>query len=267
MNKFPYMSEIKNLLTEEILMIKYSPESKDRAIATTLINLYNSTPDLKAFFEKVKFMYESLKPTFFILSDEDNETILDHMYIVRIYSALAAFYKFYNKYQKLTEETNFTKQINEFGFDAKIDESIKMIIDIYNDKFLSLIDTHAIPLIAKAWVIKLKKLIGLVKQQSHTKNNWVNFVNLLSEHISNFIDEIDDVEFEIEDHEINQTNAFFARLVFFDGFYYNCLLLREKLIENQEQIIGYKYLDNKQLLIEREDRLEYMKTIADSIKN
>lgn len=267
--QYPYFAEIKLLLNEEILMIRYNPEANTRRLAKDLVLKHSLMRDIsiKWFADLVKQKYLTKWPVFFVFSEADNDAIIDEMYLVRLYAVTKVCVVFETAYFKDIKISGDTKKINELGYDAKIDQLIYDCVNTYGLKLLKETKKTKIPEFAKQWFNEAARMINEIDKLNYNNLEWVQLTQELAIFLSECVENADQIEIEIEQKQIYDYNKFFLNFVFYDHYYYNLLLLRERLIANEEILTGQKFLPNKLMIESHEERLEYMRTIADKIKN
>ncbi|KNG79566.1 hypothetical protein [Mycoplasma sp. HU2014] len=255
---FKHDNALKKIVDDELLIIVDAAQSEPDFLYS-LRSKWKDLNDFKKFenwieesFPKIKaiFISETNKP------DEDYNELL----LVRLRTLLKVEKEFLETYQNLQLKDNNYDHVNEFGVDVQIRNSFYELVIEYAKTFVEELKTTENIKEFEFFSGKLlDSFIRVLKAES--VSDCIDKVYSTEEILSDFIDAVEERDFELLPSEIINANNFLSFVIYAQTIIYYLILIYETLEFNELQKIGIEDYENKLYYSERNDQVEIIKTI------
>jgi hypothetical protein len=270
MTDFQYLNDLQVLVEDEILLLKYEPEFRELDLAYEIRHKWEEERNLETFNQWLADKFTSLVPSFVSDVADESDNAFDESLLLRFFTLTNVIIGT-KEFHKSIQAQN--KQIighSVFGStDNLIYASICLLIGAEFPKFLSGLAVFKIPEFIRSWIQELDQKIQNFLQIINLKeiDKIINQIYALYEYVADFIDFLDQEEFELEEDEVEGLNQILSWILYVHGILYNFLLVTEKLIDLEEQNQNLSLKETKEILEEHDTRLEMMKMLANEPKN
>ncbi|UWD34734.1 hypothetical protein NX779_02870 [Mycoplasma cottewii] len=255
---FKYDDALKKIVDDELLIIVDTAQSQP----DFLYSLRSQWKDLNDFKKFEKWIEESFPKIKAIFISESNKPDEDYneLLLVRLRTLLKVVKDFLQTYQNLQSKDNNHDHVNEFGVDIQIRNSFyELIIDYVKSFIKELKITKNIKEFDFFSIKLLETFTKLLKTDS--VSDCIDRVYSTEEILSDFIDAVEERDFELLPYEIVNANSFLTFVIYVQTTIYYLILIYETLEFKELEKIGIEDYENKLYYSERNDQVEIIKTI------
>lgn len=270
MNSFQYLDNLQVLVEDEILLLKYEPDFRDIAFAFEIRQQWDKDRDLETFNHWLADRFKNLVPSFVSDVTEAAEDAFDETLLLRFFTltnVIIGTKEFHHSIKKQAKE--IVGETIFGGTDNLIYASVCLLVGAELPKFLNGLSAFKVPEFIESWVLDIKVKIENFLKFPNLKmiDQIVNKIYHIYENVADFIDYLDQEEFELEETEVEGLNQILSWILYLHGILYNFLLVTEKLVDLEEQDQNLLLMESKEILEEHDTRLEMMRMLANELSN
>ncbi|MDQ0567482.1 hypothetical protein [Mycoplasma yeatsii] len=255
---FKYDDALKKIVDDELLIIVDAAQSQPDFLYS-LRSKWKDLNDFKKFENWIEESFPTIKAIFISETNKPDEDY-NELLLVRLKTLLKVEREFLETYQNLQSKDNNYDHVNEFGVDIKIRNSFYELVDQYTKNFIEELKiTKNIKEFDFFSGKLLESFIRILK--ADTVSDCIDKVYSTEEILSDFIDAVEERDFELLPHEIVDANNFLTFIIYVQTIIYYLILIYETLEFIELQKIGIEDYENKLYYSERNDQLEIIKTI------
>ncbi|ATZ16201.1 hypothetical protein JN01_0387 [Entomoplasma freundtii] len=264
------LDDYRILIEDEILLLKYEPEFQNIDLAGQIRRRWEgNNRDVALFNQWLTFKFATLVPSFVSLNEEQTNAVNETL-ILRFFTLSIVILKMREIEAQASEEHqaliigNFSQKLKRI-----INTSVEMLREREFPNFILRLEQKNLPDFIESWFKDFKVVIqNFDKVLNLTKlEDILEEIYLVYEFVTDFLDYLDETEFEILEDEVQDINIILSWILYLHGILYNLLLVIEKVFDSEEQESNLELLPLKEILEEHDSRLEMMRLLSNELTN
>lgn len=268
MNHGNGLDDFRVLIEDEILLLKYEPEFQNVDLAWQIRRRWENKRDVNFFNQWLTFKFATLVPSFVSLNDDHNNAINETL-ILRFFTLSIVILKI----REIEEEDITYATAIDGDISRKLKRILQASVDMLRNRefpnFILRLEQKKLPDFIDSWFKEFKTIVkNFEKVLVMTKlEDVLEEIYLIYEFVTDFLDYLDETEFEILEDEVQDINIILSWILYLHGILYNLLLVIEKVFDSEEQESNLELLPLKEILEEHDSRLEMMRLLSNELTN
>lgn len=268
MNHGTGLDDFRVLIEDEILLLKYEPEFQNVDLAWQIRRRWESKRDVVFFNQWLTFKFATLIPSFVSLTENQNNAINETL-ILRFFTLSIVILKI----REIEQEELNSEAGEAVNFSQKLQKILQISVDMLRNRefpnFIMRLEQKNLPDFIASWFTEFKATVANFNKVLllNKSEDILEEIYLVYEFVTDFLDYLDETEFEILEDEVQDINVILSWILYLHGILYNLLLVIEKVFDSEEQESNLELLPLKEILEEHDSRLEMMRLLSNELTN
>lgn len=266
-----YLTSLKVLVEDEILLLKFEPDFQNVPLAKTIRRRWERSRVVRPFHDWLSLKFTNLKPSFVALEPQETETTdaINETLIIRFYTLTL----WLTHLEEMADQSDLYPPLALTTRSPLLSYVFKIGLNFFIVKefprILAFLKSQPLPTVFTSWVKDLINHLTNFDQVLTFRNraDIIEKIYLIYEFVTDFLDYLDETEFEILESEIEQINLILSWILYLHGLLYSFLLIVEKSSELEESAFKVEFMPLKEILDEHDARLEMMRLLANELTN